>query len=386
MLRLSLAPHLSLVAALLLAGCNPPAPNNTMPPQGVPGTPAVGTPGTPAVGTPKTPSGDPVGTAEQVLPADKAPSDAPLRPFKETPIYNLTNLRVGNFGPGPGLKLMVHYERMSGEEPGAGPALVIRTPDGNERTTVGGFGPFQGKKKAGDMVVDFGFSGRPGGVGNLNDVEVYFVQSDRRWEDEGFRPKFKVSNSVVIGTMGRPVQFAREWKPDETAKLNDPPPTAPGQNANANVGEDTDFVGHTMGLLPAVRFADPAKRPVIGVLYNLGQGEADKGQKIQCVNQFGPMYDKRQPRYNQQVVFAKPGYAVGALNVKTKKIVTAVQVVFMKQKPDGTMDPADSYTSKWLGHPEEGDKEGKITGEGRKVIGMHLKNFGALFAVALVLD
>ena len=217
-------------------------------------------------------------------------------------------------------------------------------------------------------------------------MEVYFVQTDRRWEDEGFRPRFKVSNSVVIGVMGRPIQFAREWKPEERAKLNDPPPVAPTMNANGNVGEDTNFVGHTMGLLPPMRYADPAKRPVIGVLYSVGEGEPDKGQKVKCLAHLGPMYDKRQPRYNQQAVFAKPGYAVGALNVKTKKIVTAVQVVFMKQKPDGTMDPTDSYTSKWLGHPEEADKEGKIGGEGRKVIGMHLKHFGAVYAVGLVLD
>ena len=50
------------------------------------------------------------------------------------------------------------------------------------------------------------------------------------------------------------------------------------------------------------------------------------------------------------------------------------------------MDPTDSYTSKWLGHPEEADKEGKIGGGGRKVIGMYLKHFGAVYAVALVVD
>jgi hypothetical protein len=322
---------------------------------------------------------------EKILPADKAPDDAPLRPMKGMPIYKLSNLQVGNFGPGPGPKLKVHYERLSGEEPGAGPTLVIRTADGNEHETLGGFGPFQGKRKAGDIVVDLGFRGRPGN-GTPKNLEVYFIHKDRRWEDQGFRPRFKVSNSVVLGEMGRPLQYAREWKADEAAKLNNPPATAPALNANKNVGEDTDFVGNTMGLLPPMRYADPTMRPVIGILYRVGEGEPDKGKKVKCLVHLTPAYDKNQPRYGQEALFAKPGYAVGALNVKTKKVVTAVQVVFMKQKPDGTLDPADNYTSKWVGHPEEGDQEGRVSGEGRKVIGMHLKHFGIVHAVALVLE
>jgi len=322
---------------------------------------------------------------EEVLPVDKAPSDAPLRPINGIPIYELSNPQIGNPGPGPSPKVTVHYERISGEERGTGPTFVLRTSDGNEHAAVGGFGPFGGQRKAGEMVVDLGFRGAPGG-GTPKNIEVYLVQTDRRWEDEGFRPRFKVSNSVVVGNLGRPLQFAREWKPDEAAKLNNPPPAAPMAGANGNVGEDTDFVGHTMGLLPALRYADPNKRPVLGVLYMAGQGEPDPGKKLNCLIHLTPAYDARQPRYGQQALFAKPGYAVGGLNVKTKKIVTAVQVVFMKQKPDGTLDPADSYTSKWLGYPDEGDKEGKLSGEGRKVIGMHLKHFGTVYAVALVLE
>jgi hypothetical protein len=366
----------------------PPAPVivNNAPIQGnVPGpdgNPPIAPP--PPVAPPDAP---PAGNdlADKVLPADKAPDDAPLRPIKGMPTYKLTNLRIGNPGPGPGPKLMVHYERLSGEERGVEPTLIIRTPDGNEHVTVGGFGPFQGQKKSGEIVVGLGFPGAPGG-GPPKNVEVYLVQSDRRWEGENFRPKFKVSNSIVLGEMGRPLQYAREWKAEEAAKLNNPPPDAPQMNANANVGEDTEFIGHTMGLLPPMRYADPAKRPVIGVLYSVGEAEPDKGTKVKCLLHLTPAYDARQPRFNQQALLAKPGYAVGALKVKTKKIVTAVQVVFMKQKPDGSLDPADNYSSKWLGHPDEADKEGTVSGDGRKVIGMHLKHFGAVFAVALVLE
>jgi len=55
---------------------------------------------------------------EEVLPANKAPSDAPPRPLEGTPVYKLSDLKVGNFGPGPGTKLRVRYERLNGEERG----------------------------------------------------------------------------------------------------------------------------------------------------------------------------------------------------------------------------------------------------------------------------
>jgi len=347
-------------------------------------------PGKPQAQAPMQPQAQPPGPVgvddlgEKVLPANGAPNDAPLRHPKGIPLYKLSDLRIGA-GRGPGSNLTVHYERVAGEEPGLGPTLIIRTPDGNEHPTIGGFGPFQGKRKAGDIVVSLGFrSGVP------KDVEVYLVHMDRRWEGDGFRPRFKVSNSVVLGTMGRPVQYAREWTPEEAAKINDPPPEAPRINANSNVGENTEFIGHTAGLLPPMRYADLAKRPVIGILFRTGTREPDKNNapkvKVKCLTQLDPAYDKRQPRYNLEAVFAKPGYAVGGLNVKTKEVVTAVQVIFMKLKPDGTLDPADKYTSNWVGHPEESDKEGTLTGNGRKVIGTFVKNFGAVYAVALVLE
>jgi hypothetical protein len=216
------------------------------------GVPPGNQPPPPLVQPPPVVGNDDAG--DRILPADQAPADAPLRPMKGMPIYKLSNPQIGNFGPGPGAKLKVHYERMSGDEPGAGPTLVIRTPDGNEHDTFGGFGPFQHQRKADDIVVTFGFKGAP------KNIEVYLIHRDRRWEDEGFKPRFKVSNSVVLGNMGRPLQFAREWNAAETAKLNNPPPEAPTMNANNTVGEDTEFIGNMMGPpggLPAMRWADP---------------------------------------------------------------------------------------------------------------------------------
>jgi hypothetical protein len=83
---------------------------------------------------------------------------------------------------------------------------------------------------------------------------------------------------------------------------------------------------------------------------------------------------------------AKDGYAVGALNVKTNSTLTAFQVVYMKIKPDKTLDTKNSYTSEWIGEAGPSDKEETVTGNGSGVIGAHVWNFGRVFAIALVLE
>jgi predicted Zn finger-like uncharacterized protein len=127
-------------------------------------------------------------------------------------------------------------------------------------------------------------------------------------------------------------QAQNDQQPVEGGANNPPAPdNRPPVNAHANVGEDTQFVGNMINPPPARRYADASKRPVIGVLFQTGQWE-----NVKCLSSLVPAYDARQPRHNLQAVLARPGYAVGGLNVKTKKFVAAVQVVFMKQKPDGT--------------------------------------------------
>src|ERR1700730_2046635 len=91
---------------LTVSGCKRPAPapvivvmNN----QPDPKPDAVAPPVDPA-GKPPAPPAGVVDAGDTVLPADKAPADAPLRPIKGIPIYKLSNLRVGNPGPGPGPK------------------------------------------------------------------------------------------------------------------------------------------------------------------------------------------------------------------------------------------------------------------------------------------
>ncbi|QJX00238.1 hypothetical protein FTUN_7862 [Frigoriglobus tundricola] len=326
---------------------------------------------------------DPQG--EKILDAAGAPNEAPLRSLKELARFKLSNLRFEVPAPGQQALLKFHYElEKSGEFPW--PTVVVRTADGQQRYVAARLGsralnPLQ--DKAGDLAFGLGYVRIPENTKNL---EVFLVATDKRWEDENFRPTFKISNSVVIGDLGRPLQLAREWTPEEAKMLNDPPPLSPDPGANRTVGKDTKHVGLVEALTPANRFADPKKRPLVGFYYSLATFEPEKDKKVGCVSQLSPCYHERQPSYGLKREMAKEGYAVGAVNLKTNPTVTAFQLVYMKIKPDGTLDTKDSYTGEWIGEPGPNDKEGVVTGNGRKVIGANVWHWGRVFALALVLE
>jgi S1-C subfamily serine protease len=67
-------------------------------------------------------------------------------------------------------------------------------------------------------------------------------------------------------------------------------------------------------------------------------------------------------------VLAKPGYAVGALSVRTGLGVDGLSVTFMKVV-DGKLDPKDSYESDWVGGMGGGGPI-KMTGGGSPAIGL----------------
>jgi hypothetical protein len=67
-------------------------------------------------------------------------------------------------------------------------------------------------------------------------------------------------------------------------------------------------------------------------------------------------------------LIAKPGYAVGAMNVKTGANADGLSLTFMRIKGD-TLDPSDSYESEWLGDPRPGGRT-MLIGNGRPVVGI----------------
>jgi hypothetical protein len=322
--------------------------------------------------------------AEKVLPVADAPVGAPLKALMELPTYKLTNLRFEAPAPKQQAILKMHYEQVTAGKLPYPPSLVLRTADGKERVLGGRmYGSDLLKDKAGDITVGLLFA-RVGE--DTKALEAYLLFTDRRWEDEGFKPAFKVSNSVVMGDPGLPPQYAREWSADETRKLNDPPPNGPALNANRTVGKDTKFVGLVEKTTPSLRYADPKKTPVVGFLYALGTFEPEKGKKAGCVVHLNPSFDQRQPSFGMKREVAKPGYAVGALKVRTNTTVTAVRPVYMKILANGSLDTKDSYEGDWVGETGPDDKEETLTGNGRKVIGTHVRHFGRVYAIALVLE
>jgi hypothetical protein len=65
--------------------------------------------------------------------------------------------------------------------------------------------------------------------------------------------------------------------------------------------------------------------------------------------------------------------------------VYAVQLIYMKLKPDGTLDPKDTYTTEWLG-PESTGKVIKLGGDGKRVIGINCRSGAILDGLALVME
>jgi hypothetical protein len=68
-------------------------------------------------------------------------------------------------------------------------------------------------------------------------------------------------------------------------------------------------------------------------------------------------------------VKAKPGYAVGAINVKAGLVVNGFSVTFMRIRGN-TLDPADSYSSAWIGDKTGGTGPRVLGGDGTPIIGI----------------
>jgi hypothetical protein len=87
----------------------------------------------------------------------------------------------------------------------------------------------------------------------------------------------------------------------------------------------------------------------------------------------------------RDVIVARDGYALGALQVDADQYVDAVALVFMRVSSDGDLDPADNYTSEWIGSPT-GNATRTLGGDGTRVIGICGRGAAVLDSVGLVLD
>lgn len=309
---------------------------------------------------------------EQTVPANSV--DAPLRARKGDKFYTLSNPRTGNsrFGR-PTISVDYKTLRKSGEF--AGGTLLIRGGDGNTSRVMllGLFGD------ADTIEVENRFGG-PFGKPLPQNAELYMVRGEGRY---GLipMPNFKVSNSVVMGTMPNPaVTLARDWTAAEAAAFSQPFKSHLNPNANMHLGKDSETAGDAKGGGPQ-RFVDKDK-PLLGIEYAAGEWEKEK-----CLRQVVAVFDQDQaPGPGLSRASARAGFAVGGVNVRTRKFVTAIQLVYMKLKPDGSLDTKESYTSDWLGADANDARETKLGQSGKRVMGLKNQQGAVLNGFALVVE
>jgi hypothetical protein len=73
-------------------------------------------------------------------------------------------------------------------------------------------------------------------------------------------------------------------------------------------------------------------------------------------------------------VVAKPGYAIGAINIHAGLLVDSFQIVFAKFK-NGKFETRDNYRSEWIGDTRGGGSK-SVSGEGRPIIGIQGRSNG----------
>jgi hypothetical protein len=307
---------------------------------------------------------------EEVAPADPSLPDTLLRARAGDTFYKISNARIGT-GRFPGPVLFVDYEIVKqGQYNGA--SLVIHGDDGRHQQVL----LFGGLRTHGTLEIESRGFGFPGRAAFPQTCELYMTRGDPRYGPNA--PTFKVSNSTTIGMMNRQTR-ARNWTKEEIDRLSKPPPNYSSPNAHPDVGQDTPFAGDSTGG-GSFRYVEP-NGLLLGLDYRVAEWEGEK-----ALGGVVPVFTRDQPVSPACLrVLAKEGYAVGGAKVRSKRFVDAVQLVFMRVKPDGRLDPADSYTSEWFG--DAGDQPLKtLAGDGTRVNGIHCRQGAILNGLALVVD
>jgi hypothetical protein len=156
------------------------------------------------------------------------------------------------------------------------------------------------------------------------------------------------------------------------------PIPAPVRPVTVNTGRPTELLGGSGG--GPFHLASPDSAPLRGLHYRLGRWD-----NRELVGRVRPIFGPGDgPQQNETSVVAKPGYAVGGMNVEADKYAAAIQLIFMRVTDDGALDPADSYTSEWIAKPS-GKPTQMLAGDGTKVIGLCGRQGLILDAVGLVL-
>ncbi len=129
----------------------------------------------------------------------------------------------------------------------------------------------------------------------------------------------------------------------------------------------------------AFRFLDPEARPVVGLRYQLGSWAGER-----VIGHLEPLYTRDAVPQPWQAIFAREGYALGAMQVDGTRYVNAVRLAFMKLEGD-KLNTKDRYLAEWIGTPT-GRKPKSIFSTGARVLGLHGVRGAVLDGVGLVFE
>ena len=193
-------------------------------------------------------------------------------------------------------------------------------------------------------------------------------------------PHFIVSNVLRVGEQFPDPTMASDWTPQEIVEYTKRQPANLRPNQLPNAGVDTELVGPSEGLL-AQRYVDP-KGHLLGVEHKLGQWMNES-----ALGAIRPIFDRNQSKNLPAFTIAKEGYAVSGAEVQCRKFVDALKLHFRRIRPDGSLDPNDSYAGEWIGSPHPAAQHKTLGDTGSRVIGVSVRSTNIVVdGIALVLD
>jgi hypothetical protein len=171
----------------------------------------------------------------------------------------------------------------------------------------------------------------------------------------------------------------RERSPSISSPERQPGLAAPGIPRSDNTQTGSYVLTETVGGSGGVTFkkVDSQGRPVIGVQFILRSWEGNK-----YVGQLTPLFDRsRATRPN--TIFAKEGYALGAIHVWASEFVDGIKLEFMKLNDDKSLQLSDSYEADTIGSTTTSTAK-IITSDGRLIVGFHGRRGAIMDAIGLV--
>ena len=132
-----------------------------------------------------------------------------------------------------------------------------------------------------------------------------------------------------------------------------------GADRNQDGTQNSPLVGGTGG--NPFRDEDPDEL-MIGV--SMGAAKWRGQMRLSSIR---PLFNRDRSHLKNEAI-APEGYAVGAIRVAATEVVNGVQLIYMKVKDDGSLDPANTRESKWFGKKE--GAVGLASGKGQRLCGL----------------